>query len=194
MIKELTRHWWAVGLRGLAAVVLGILALAWPGLTLWALVVLFGVWAIVEGIIGLVSAFRPDVWHRGVAVFEGLVSIGLGVLALVWPGVTAVALLYLIAAWAIATGMLKLIDAVRLRTIIENEWLLGLSGLASVAFGVMVTFRPGAGALAVVWLIGAYALFFGALLIALAFRLRALGHEVKRPEHGGVGSAAGSAF
>lgn len=193
MLNEVTPHWWAVALRGLVAVVFGVAALVWPGITLWALVLSFGIWALVDGVVNLVAAFRPGIWGRGMLVLDGLGGIIVGVVALGWPGITAKALLYLIGAWAVVTGILKLVDAVRLRGIIENEWLLGLSGLASLAFGVIAAFQPGAGALAIVWLIGVWALVFGVLLIAFGFRLRALARRAERADEGKWGSAAGHA-
>jgi uncharacterized membrane protein HdeD (DUF308 family) len=168
----LARYWWAVALRGLLAVLFGLAAFFWPGITLVTLVFLFGAYALVDGVFALVSAFRAD--DRWPLLFEGVVGIAAGVVAFVWPGITALALLYLIAAWAIITGILEIVAAVRLRKVIENEWLLALGGVASIILGVILVVAPGAGALGLVWAIGAYAILFGIALIALGFRLRGL--------------------
>jgi uncharacterized membrane protein HdeD (DUF308 family) len=167
-------NWWLLALRGLVAVVFGVLALMWPGATLITLVWLFGAFALLNGILSLVLAAKtPKGYPKvGSLIFGGLLGILAGLLALVMPGITALGLLILIAAWAIVTGVMELVAAVRLRKIITNEWLLILVGIASVAFGVILLLRPAAGALALIWLIGAWALVFGILLMILAFRMR----------------------
>jgi uncharacterized membrane protein HdeD (DUF308 family) len=174
----LTRNWWAVALRGVAAIVFGLLTFIMPGITLAALVLLFGAYAIVDGVLNLVAVARGRAGAldrpRWVLVLEGVVSIGAGLVAFVWPGLTAVALVYVIAAWAIITGVLEIVAAVRLRHHITNEWWLGLSGALSIVFGVLLMAAPGVGALALVFWIGAYAIVFGALLVGLAFRLRSV--------------------
>jgi len=175
MLNEVARYWWVVALRGLAAVLFGIAAFAWPEITLTVLVLMFGAYAVVDGVFALIYAFGSGTPFHGLRAVEGLAGIVMGVIALVWPGITALALLYLIAAWAVVTGILEIIAAIDLRKVIDNEWLLGLGGLASVAFGVILALQPNAGALALIWLIGAYAIFFGVLLIALGFRLRGVG-------------------
>lgn len=173
----LSRNWWAVLLRGLAGILFGIVTFIAPGISLAALVLAFGLYAIVDGIFTIVSAIR----NRGtssrwwVLFLEGVAGVVAGVLTLFWPGITAFVLLYVIAAWALVTGVLEIIAAIRLRKAITGEWLLALSGVASVVFGILLVLFPGAGALAVVLWIGAYALVFGALLVALAIRLRSIG-------------------
>ena len=175
MVVELSRYWWVLALRGIAAVAFGLLARFWPGLTLTVLVLFFGAYALVDGVLALVSAATGHVHRpRWALVVEGIVGVAAGIVTFVWPDISALALLFVIAAWSIVTGVLEVIAAVRLRQEIDNEWLLGLSGLASVAFGLIIAIFPGAGALAVVWLIGIYAVIFGVLMIALAFRLRDL--------------------
>lgn len=169
-----SRHWWVFGLRGIAAVLFGILAFAWPGVTLAVLVLLWGAYALVDGVLSLISAFRVENDHRWGLLIEGIVGIAAGLAAFVWPGLTALVLLYIIAAWAVITGVLELYAAVRLRKVIRNEWWLILSGIASLLFGIVLLAAPGAGALAVVWLIGFYAIVFGVLLIGLSVRLRSL--------------------
>jgi uncharacterized membrane protein HdeD (DUF308 family) len=170
----MTRNWWVLVLRGVLAVVFGILAWVWPGLTVVVLVALFGAFAAVDGIFALVAAFRAHERRREWWPFavEGVAGIGLGILAFFWPDVTALALLILIAAWAIVTGIFEIAAAIRLRKVIRGELLLGLAGAASIVFGILVLVFPGAGAVAVVWAIGIYAIFFGVLLIAPGIRLR----------------------
>jgi uncharacterized membrane protein HdeD (DUF308 family) len=175
LVELLARHWWVLLVRGLAAIGFGILAFVWPGVTLASLVIVFGAYALEDGVFAIVGAIRGggrQPWW--LLVLEGLVGIGIGVLTLVAPGVTALALLFYIAIWAIATGVLQIAAAIALREEIEGEWLLGLGGLASVLFGALLVARPGAGALAVLWLIGAWALVFGVLLVILSFRVRGL--------------------
>src|SRR5262245_44564451 len=173
-VQALARSWWAIALRGVAAIVFGIMALVVPAISLLALVWMFGAYAIVEGLFAIVAALSRSVGGRfsWALLIEGLVSVAAGVVAFVMPAITALLLLYLIAAWAIVTGVLEIVEAVRLREQITNEWWLVLSGIVSIAFGALVIFVPGAGALALVMWIGAYAVVFGALLLALAFRLR----------------------
>jgi uncharacterized membrane protein HdeD (DUF308 family) len=173
-IALLARNWWIIALRGAASIVFGILMLLMPGIGLMALVLLFGSYAIVEGVLNVVAAVRGRRHERrwGALLLEGLVSIAAGLIAFVMPGLTALALVYIIAAWAVVTGVLEIVAAVRLRHEIIGEWWLALSGAASIAFGVLMMVFPGAGAIALVLWVGAYALVFGALLLFLAFRLR----------------------
>ena len=179
----LSRNWWAIALRGVAAIIFGLLTFVMPGITLAVLVLLFGAYAIVDGIFTLVAVARGQAVARAeprwVLVLEGVVSIAAGLVAFLWPGLTALALVYLIGAWAIITGALEVVAAVRLRRQIENEWWLGLSGALSIVFGVLVMAAPGAGALAMVFWIGAYAILFGALLVGLAFRLRSVRSRIE---------------
>lgn len=176
LLEAAARNWWLVTLRGVIAVLFGILAWIWPGLTLLALVVLWGVYSIADGVLSLITAFRwrdsgKPLWPL---IVVGLAGIAAGIIAFVWPQITALVLLMFIAAWAIVIGIFQIVTAIRIRKEIDNEWLLGLSGLVSVIFGVLMIASPGAGAIAVVWLIGFYAVFFGILLIALSFRLKGL--------------------
>ena len=167
-------NWWLLALRGLVAVVFGVLAFIWPGATLITLVWLFGAFALVNGILSLILAAKtPKGYPKvGSLIFGGLLGILAGLLTFVMPGITALGLLILIAAWAIVTGAMELVAAVRLRKIIANEWLLVLAGIASIAFGILLLFQPAVGALALIWWIGAWALVFGILLMILAFRMR----------------------
>jgi len=188
-VDMLSRNWWLVALRGVAGILFGLCTLVAPGISLAALVLLYGAYAFTDGLLAIVSAVRRrgagNRW--GLLLVEGLVGIAAGVLTVIWPGITALALLYLIAAWALVTGVLEIAAAIRLRKIISDEWLLALSGVASVAFAVVLMLFPGAGALAVVLWIGAYAFVFGALLIALGLRLRSLGRP--RTAHAAPGLA-----
>jgi uncharacterized membrane protein HdeD (DUF308 family) len=175
MLETLTRYWWLVVLRGVFAIMFGVLALAWPRLTLFALVILFGAYALVDGVINLGTAIfgdRPA--RRGWLIVEGLAGIAIGVLTFFWPGVTALALLWLIAAWALITGVLEIAAAIRLRKEIRNEWLLALSGVLSVVFGLTLAIWPTSGALAVVVVIGIFATAYGVALVFLGFHLRTL--------------------
>jgi uncharacterized membrane protein HdeD (DUF308 family) len=174
MVFVLARNWWALVLRGLFAVLFGIMALAWPGITLGALVLLYGAYALADGVfaIAAVMAGRTGARPWWSLLVEGLVGIAVGIMTFAWPGITALVLLYLIAAWAVVTGIFEIVAAIRLREEIRGEWLLALSGILSILFGVTLVIWPGAGAVALVWVIGAYAIAFGALLIALGFRLR----------------------
>jgi uncharacterized membrane protein HdeD (DUF308 family) len=173
-ITVLARNWWALALRGLFAIVFGLIALLAPGLTLIALVIVFGAYAFVDGVFGIVAAVRAaEAHHRWVwLLVEGLAGVAAGIITFVWPGITAIVLLYLIAFWALVTGVLELIAGVHLRGHLAGEWMLLLGGAVSIIFGILLIVRPLAGALAVLWLIGIYATVFGILLLFLAFRLR----------------------
>jgi uncharacterized membrane protein HdeD (DUF308 family) len=175
MLERLSRDWWIFALQGVAAIVFGILALVWPGITLLALVLLFAAYALVDGALALMRGFRrggegggPDWWR----IARGVVGIAAGVIAFALPGITAYALLLVIAAWAIVSGVIELMAAYRLRDVIRGEWLLALDGLVAILFGVAISVFPSAGALAVVWLIGTFAIVSGVILLTIAFRLR----------------------
>lgn len=172
--SQLADRWWALVLRGAAAILFGGLAFAMPGLGLLALVILWGSYALVDGVFNLVLAVRGARAGRrwGWLMLEGVLSIAAGVIAFAWPSITALALLVMIAVWAVLTGIAELAVAIRLRKVIRGEWLLALSGILSVVFGVLMLLFPGSGALALIWVIGAYAIVFGALLIGLGIRLR----------------------
>lgn len=181
-VAVLAEHWKTLVLRGVAAVIFGILTFASPRASLLALVLLFGAYAIVSGamMIAFVLRMPRGVPRWGWLLFEGIASVAAGVVTLVWPGMSALVLLLFISAWAIATGIGQVVTAVRLRKVIKNEWLLVLMGVLSIAFGVLLFLYPSAGALAMVLWIGAYALVFGALQIALGMRLRAWAHSGRR--------------
>lgn len=174
-LDALSRNWWVLLLRGLAGVAFGIAALLAPSISLAALILLFGAYALADGVLAIGTAWsRRRSGHAWwVFVIEGLVGIAAGVFTFMWPGVTALALVFLISIWALVTGVIRIATAVRLRRVIAHEWLLATSGLLSLAFGVLLLLAPRAGALALVLWLGAFALVFGVLLIALSFRLRA---------------------
>jgi len=174
MLHELARNWWALALRGLVAVLFGLLTFFVPGITLVTLVLLFGVYALVDGLFNVIAFFRV-LSHHWALLIEGVIGIIAGILTFAWPAITAIALLYVIAFWAISTGIFEIIAGIRLRRVITNEWLLLVMGVLSLLFGVLILFAPGVGALAIVLWIGAYAFVFGLFLLALALRLR--GHQ-----------------
>ena len=174
LAATLSRGWWLLLLRGLVALAFGILAFAKPGITLEALVLVFGAYSLADGILCLGTALSGpkanEYWW--LVLLEGLIGIGIGLIAFFAPGITALALVFYIAIWAIATGVLEIAAAIRLRREMDGEWFLLLSGLASVVLGALLIVQPGAGALALLWLIGAYAIVFGVLLLVLAFKVR----------------------
>jgi uncharacterized membrane protein HdeD (DUF308 family) len=163
-------------IRGVVSVVIGIVAFAWPGVTIAALVVIFGIYALVDGVTNLMLGFTRRAAHgrAWVHALQGIVGIAAGVLTFIWPGVTALALIFFIGAWAVVTGAIEVVAAIRLRKEISGEWLLALSGLLSIAFGVLVLVFPLAGAVGIAWVLGSYAIIGGFILIALGVRLRTL--------------------
>ena len=172
MLEHLARHWWVLALRGVLAVIFGIMAVVWPGITLLTLAILFGAYAFVNGIVAGIGAIRAGSHSRALLVLEAILGILVGIMTLFWPLITLVALTVLIGAWAIVTGIDQIISAFRLRKEIKGELFYILSGIISVLFGLMVLFWPAKGALAVAWIIGVYAIVFGILLIALSLRVR----------------------
>jgi len=174
MLQSLAKYWWVLVVRGLLAIGFGIAAYASPALTLATLVLFFGAFALVSGAFAVIGAIAGRRGHEDwwVLLLEGLLGVAFGVLTLRAPGLTAVVLVLYIAAWALITGVLELISAIRLRKEIEGEFWLGLSGLISIAFGMLLMIAPGSGALALLWVIAAYAVVWGAFLIFLGFRVR----------------------
>jgi len=165
--------------RGIVAVLFGIIALVWPKLTLSALVLVFGVFAIISGITAVAAALRStDVQGWGLLLFEGILSILAGVIALAWPGITALAFIYLLAAWAIITGILEVIAPLSFPMSTGRAVLMVLAGLVSIVFGVLIAAQPSSGLLAVVWVIGVYAILFGIMYIAVYFESRSLAASV----------------
>lgn len=178
MLQVLARNWWAILIRGIAAIIFGLLAFAWPGATGAALVILFGAFAFVDGIFALISAIRAAEAHERwiPLLIEGLIGLVIAAITFFRPGLTAYALYIMIAAWALLTGIFEIVAAIRLRKEISNEWLLALGGIASLVFGVLMIVYPLAGVLTVIWLIGVYAIVFGVVMIGLSLRLRQVAH------------------
>src|SRR4051812_36245410 len=166
--------WWVLALRGLVAILFGLAALFWPGLILVVLIVLFGLYALVDGVLAVIAAFRSSGrgMRRPLLLIEGAIGILFGILALFWPGLTALTLLYIIAFWTILSGIARIVMVIMLRREIENEWSIALSGVLSVILGIILILLPGAGLLAYTWLIGLLALAVGIALIYYAFRVR----------------------
>jgi uncharacterized membrane protein HdeD (DUF308 family) len=173
-----TRRWWVVLLRGIVAVIFGVMAFIWPHLTIATLVLLFGWYALIHGIFSMIAAiaYRPEAGNRWLLALEGVVGIWAGIVTLRSPTTTAVVLIFFVWIWAIATGILRIAEAIRLRKQISGEVWLVLSGVVTVAFGVMLMLRPVAGLIALAWVIAAYALLFGLFEILLGLELRTVGH------------------
>jgi len=171
----LTRHWWALAIRGVIAIALGFLALVWPGLFAEAVILVFGVYFLVQGLFTLLSAadLRREP-HRGSLVFHGLIGIGVGLVLLLLPGVFAVIVVWVIAFWALVTGILEIGAALNLPAGGGGKWLFALSGVFSIVIGIVLLAHPGAGILAVLWLIGIYAVLAGVTMLGLALHLRRL--------------------
>jgi uncharacterized membrane protein HdeD (DUF308 family) len=170
----LAQSWWALALRGLVAILFGLAALFWPGLILAVLIVFFGLYALIDGILAIIAAFRSSGqgMRRPLLLLEGVIGILFGILALFWPGLTALTLVYIVAFWVILSGIARIVMAVMLRREIENEWSIALSGVLSVILGIVLLLLPGAGLLAYTWLIGILALAVGIVLVYYAFRVR----------------------
>jgi uncharacterized membrane protein HdeD (DUF308 family) len=184
MLDRLAQHWWVVVLRGVLAILFGIIALVWPGITILALVLVFGAYALVDGVLALVAAFmRRDIsgTDRAWLVVQGIAGIAVAAIVAFWPGITALILLVLIALWLLLSGAFQIASAIALRRQLRNEWLLLLTGILSIIAGIILIVRPGVGALAVVWVIGIYAIVIGILQILLGFRLRGLAGRRLRP-------------
>jgi uncharacterized membrane protein HdeD (DUF308 family) len=188
MPAVLAANWWALVLRGIAAIIFGVLTFFWPGATIAVLVIFFGVYALIDGILAIVSAIRAAERHRrwGAFLMEGIVGILAGLFALFAPVAAAALFVYILAAWALITGALEIAAAIRLRRDIPGEWALILTGILSILFGVLLFIAPIAGAVALVWLIGVYAVLFGALWITVGIRLRTHPVYFVRPAGGVV--------
>ena len=181
MLGQIARSWGWIVLRGIIAIVFGVLAIMQPSITLAALVFLWGAYAILDGVFALVAGFRirdPQNKPMWPLVILGVFGLAAGICTFVWPGITAMALLALIAVWALVVGFLQIFAAYKFRKYISNEWLLAFTGLLSVAFGVFMLVRPGAGALAVIYLIAWYAIVFGLSLVMLGFRIKGFKDKV----------------
>jgi uncharacterized membrane protein HdeD (DUF308 family) len=167
-------RWGWVVTKGVIGVLFGLVAFSRPGAMAFSMVLLFGCFAFASGIATIIAAARSgragDSW--GALLLEGLLAIAVGVVALLWPASTALAFVWLIGFWALATGILEIASAIKLRKVIEHEWALGIAGALSVAFGLLMFYRPLAGGVAVVWWLGAYAFLAGIMMIVVGFRLR----------------------
>ena len=178
LLHALARNWWLILLRGICAIIFGVLTFIWPAASLVTLVLLYGAYALVDGIFALGAAFMggggaaPRWW----LAIVGLLGIAAGIATFLWPGITALVLLLFIAFWAIAIGIMQVIGAIQLRKEIDNEWLLAACGILSIIFGLILVVQPGVGALALVTVIGIYAVLYGILLISFALRLRGHSH------------------
>lgn len=180
MLPLFTRAWWSLALRGLVAVLFGLVALFMPSATLAALVLLFGVFALLDGALAigaLIAGVTVSPWWA--LLVGGLLSIAAGVVTLAWPGITAVALLYLVAFWALARGVFHVAAAFQWRKELSGEWLLALDGVIAIVFGVVLLLQPGAGMLALMWLLGVFSIVAGLTLIVVGFRLRSIGKRLR---------------
>jgi len=177
LLDALAKNWWVLLVRGVLAALFGLIAFTQPGLTLVTLVLLYGVYALADGLTALWVGSGARAWSL---VFAGVLGVIVGICTFVYPGITAVALLYLIAAWAIIRGIFEIVTAIQLRKEINNEWVLIIGGLISILFGLVLVAKPAAGALAMVWIIGAYAFLFGLMMIVLAFRVHRLPGRMER--------------
>lgn len=174
ILQVLSENWWLLLLRGIAAVIFGILCFVWPGLSLLTLVVLFGIYALLDGFVALIAAVlgRHKATPLWWLIIGGLISVAAGIVTFAYPQITALVLVVFIGAWALVRGAFEIIGAFHLRKEIRNEWLLMAIGLVSMIFGFAILANPGAGAVALVWLIGIYAILFGLPMIWLGLRLR----------------------
>ncbi|WP_067776272.1 MULTISPECIES: HdeD family acid-resistance protein [unclassified Nostoc] len=174
MGKRLARNWWTVALRGAIAIIFGLVALCWPTLTLASLVYLFASFWLVGGILLAIAAFQERLQniHSRLLLVEGIIGLAVGAIAFISPGIAGFVLLYLIAIWAIGTGLFELIASLQLQQTIENKWLPAIAGIVSIIFGLILIIWPVAQALTFLWLIAAYNVLFGMLLLILGLRLR----------------------
>lgn len=180
MVQALANRWWVFLIRGIAAIVLGVLAFLWPGLTLITLTIVFGAYAFVDGIFALAAALGGLGGSRWWALLlEGIV--GLVVAFLVWeqPVMSAAFLIYGVAFWAILTGVMEIVGGLQMRELIDNEWLYVIGGVLSIVFGLLIFRNPIAGGLTIAWLIGGYAILFGVLQLGVSYRLSRLRSVVK---------------
>jgi len=183
MLGLVARHWWVFAIRGIAAIVFGTLAFVWPEATLAVLVLLFGAYVLVDGIALLVALVRGDAvarrhaWSVGATGVLGIIA---GVVTFMWPGLTALSLLYVVAFWAIAMGLFQVVAAVALRRELQGEFWMALGGVATIVFGALLVAAPGAGLLSLVWLVGIWSVVFGVSSIGLAYRLHKLGEALPK--------------
>lgn len=175
MIEALARNWWMLAVRGVVALIFGVMAWVWPGITVLALIILFGAYALADGVFALVAAARGVPGQsRGWLAVSGVCGVLLGLFAFAWPAATGLVLLVLIAAWAVVTGVMEIVAAISMRHEIRGEWWLVLAGAVSVLFGLLLFSAPVSGAIAVVWVIGLFSILYGIVLLGAAFRVRKL--------------------
>lgn len=188
MLDMLTRNWWLYALRGLAAIIFGAVALIFPHQMKYALVYLFAAFALVDGIVALFAgiAINPYFDRWWAVLLEGVAGILFAFLAFFWPNITAHALLYLVAAWSIVTGIFEILTAIEFRRVLTGEWIMVIGGLASILFGVLLFVFPKAGLVSLVWLVGIYAIVFGIALLIDAFRMRSFRSEFKTLVQSGI--------
>jgi uncharacterized membrane protein HdeD (DUF308 family) len=189
MIDSLSGSWWAFVVRGLVALAIGILAFVQPGVTLIALIAVFAAYAIVDGVLAIAAGVTVDSGPRWMFIVGGILGIVIGLLTINRPDVTAVALVLLIGVWAIATGVTEVAAAYQFRQVLENEWLVALSGVISVVFGVFLIVAPGDGIFAVLWIIGFYAILAGITYLAAGIRLRGV-HQKLAPMDRATGQSS----
>ncbi len=177
LTQMLSRYWWVLAIRGVGAIVFGVLAVMWPDLTLALMVMFFGAHLLFDGLIGIVDSirYRRTLANWWLLLVEGALGVAVGAVTLLMPGITAYLLVLFVAAWAIAGGILRIVTAIRLRDHIQGEWMLAMGGVLSILFGALLAFAPHAGVVSIAWLIGFWAIAFGVLFVLLALRLRAAG-------------------
>jgi uncharacterized membrane protein HdeD (DUF308 family) len=189
MIRAISKYWWVFTIRGLLAIAFGLAALFWPTLTIGVMVLLFGLFALFEGGLAIITSFgKGDEKGGWTFLFEGVVGLlvcvivllGSSIGSILWPEVAAVMLVYYIAGWAILAGLFKTITAIRIRNEVKGEWVLGLSGSISILVGLILILRPGAGILAVAWLVGIFAIILGTCLTLLGMKFRGMGYNLKK--------------
>lgn len=182
MLQAIAQNWWMLLVRGICAIAFGVMAFAWPGMTLLVLVIMYGAYSLVDGvtavILGIKSRHSNESW--GAMVLVGMLGVLVGLIAFARPGIAETALLFFVAAAAVARGVFEIVAAIRLRKVIDNEWLLVLAGASSILFGVLVLVWPAAGLTTIVWLIGAAAVAIGVLCTALSLRLRSLNERLRQ--------------
>jgi uncharacterized membrane protein HdeD (DUF308 family) len=183
MLSLVSRDWWVYAVRGIAAILFGITALIWPGPTLAVLVLLFGAYAFVDGVALLVALARGDVLarsHKWITGIMGAFGIVVSLVTLVWPGMTALTLLYVVAIWAVTMGVLQIGAAIEFRREIDGELFLVLGGLLTIAFGSLLVVFPGTGLLSLVWLAGFWAELFGFSSLGIAYRLHGIDRDLNK--------------
>lgn len=181
-LTQLSRDWWHFAVRGVLAILFGVLALVWPKSAITALVLLFGAFVLVDGIVAVVSGIQLRQYFKSwwALLLEGLTGIAIGIMTFIWPNTAALVLLYFIAAWAILTGIFEIVAALEFRNLIPGEWATFIAGLLSVVLGILLFVYPSAGAVGLIWAIALYAIAFGIMELIFAFRLNGLGREFKK--------------